>query len=234
MLKRKLISAVTVVLIIPAVIIGGLYLSHGRYYIPALAVVVLSAVPFALKMNFKKLQAREIAVMASITALCVASRAAFFAVPQFKPMCAILIICAASFGKEVGFICGAVSMLLSNMIFGQGIHTPFQMFGMALTAYICGALFHKTKLSGNFIAVCILGAAVCFIVYGFVVDTCSVLMMVSDFTLGSVVSVYLSGVAFNAVHAAATAVFLLIGYIPIKKKLDRIMIKYALFGEETL
>lgn len=232
MLKRKLISALIVALIIPAVIIGGLYLSGGRYYITAVIVVALSTVPFALKMNFKKLQAREIAVLASITALCVASRAAFFALPQFKPMCAILIICAASFGKEIGFICGAVSMLLSNMFFGQGIHTPFQMFGMALTAYICGALFYKTKLSDKTIAVCILGAAACFIVYGFIVDTCSVLMMVSDFTLGSVVSVYLSGVAFNAIHAAATAVFLLIGYKPIRQKLERIQIKYALFGEE--
>lgn len=213
-------------------VVGKICFDNKHYYICAIALIVLAAVPFALKFGKKNIGSRELAVMASIAAAAVASRAAFFALQQVKPMCAVLIIAAAAFGGEVGFVLGALSMFLSNFIFGQGTWTAFQMFGMALTAYLCGKIFYKTKFGKNKLAASVVGGLLCFAVYGFSVDTGSVLLMAADYSPKSIFSVYLSGVPFNLIHGATTAVLLFIGYKPILEKLERVRIKYALFGEE--
>lgn len=214
------------------VIAGKFFLDNKHYYISAVVLMLLAAVPFFIKFGKKNVGARELTVMASIAAAAVASRAAFYALPQVKPMCAVIIIAASAFGGETGFMLGALSVFLSNFIFGQGLWTPFQMFGMALTAYLCGKLFYKTKLGKNKIAVSLLGGAICFAVYGFIVDLSSVFMMSADYSLKSVLAIFASGAPFNLIHGATTAVLLFIGYVPIMEKLERVRIKYALFGEK--
>ena len=47
-------------------------------------------------------QARELVLIAVLVALCVASRAALFMVPHFKPMLAMVIICGLCLGAESG------------------------------------------------------------------------------------------------------------------------------------
>jgi uncharacterized membrane protein len=230
MCKRKLISVISIVLI-PFVIAGGyFYLEYKQYYIVSAVVLILSMIPFFISLENRKLHARELVTIASMVAIAVASRAAFYAIPQVKPMCAIVIITAITFGAQIGFVTGALSMLLSNFIFGQGMWTPFQMFGMGLTALICGLLFYRKKAGDNILIVALTGGVICFAVYGVIVDTSSVLMMSSDFSLGSVLSIYASGLPFNAIHGATTFVVLLIAGKVIKEILERIMIKYDLFG----
>ena len=73
-------------------------------------------------------------------------------------------------------------MFVSNFFFGQGMFTPFQMLGMGLVGFICGLIFHKKSYSNNKLAVSIIGGFACFIVYGIIVDSCSFLMMSTDFT----------------------------------------------------
>lgn len=214
------------------VIAGKFLFDNKHYYISAIILMVFAAAPFFMKFGKKNIGARELTVMASIAAAAVASRAAFYTLPQVKPMCAVLIIAASAFGGETGFVLGALSMLLSNFIFGQGSWTPFQMFGMALTAYLCGKIFYKTKLGKNKIAVSLIGGAVCFAVYGFIVDLNSVFMMSADYSIKSVLTIFASGAPFNLIHGATTAALLFIGYNPIMEKFERVRIKYALFGEE--
>lgn len=215
-----------------SVVAGKFFFDNRHYYISALILILLATVPFFISFNKKNLGARELTVMACIAAAAVASRAAFYSLPQVKPMCAVLIIAASAFGGEVGFMLGVLSVFLSNFIFGQGAWTPFQMFGMALTVYLCGKLFYKTKLGKNKMAVCVIGGLLCFAVYGFIVDLSSVFIMSADYSLKSVLSIFASGISFNIIHGITTAVLLFIGYNPIMEKLERIRTKYALFGEE--
>ena len=63
--------------------------------------------------------------------------------PQFKPVLALTIIAGVAFGGEVGFLVGAMTMLTSNMIFGQGPWTPWQMFAMGIIGFLAGVLFKK-------------------------------------------------------------------------------------------
>lgn len=234
MLKRKLITVSIFFVLMPVLILLGYFFVRGKqYYIVSLIVCVLSFVPFFMSLERKKLQARELVTLASITALAVASRAAFFFLEQAKPTAAIVILAAIAFGPEFGFSVGALSMLLSNMIFGQGMWTPFQMLGMGLTAYVCGLVFHRSfkkesvLFSGFVCGVC------CFAVYGFIVDSSSVLMWVPVLSLKSVLPIYASGLVFNAIHGIVTGILIMCFGKPVFERMTRVKVKYQLFGEKN-
>ena len=84
--------------------------------------------------------AREIAVVAVLTALAVAARAAFVWVPHFKPMAAIIMIAGIAAGPQTGFLVGSVAALASNFIFGQGPWTPWQMLAFGVVGLVAGLL----------------------------------------------------------------------------------------------
>ncbi|MGN1418585.1 MAG: ECF transporter S component [Acutalibacteraceae bacterium] len=226
----KIISALFLLVLAPVcVLVCSRLFSAGNYYISAVLLIMLSIIPFFIYFENRKIKTSEIAVLAVMTALCVASRALFAFLPQVKPMCALVIITAIAFGPNLGFVVGALSVFVSNFIFGQGMFTPFQMLGMGLTAFICSLIFYKKRLASNRFAVSIVGALLCFAVYGFVVDSCSVLMMLTEYTPKSILTVYLSGVPFNLIHALTTEIVLLLLYKPMNDKLSRLRIKYGIF-----
>lgn len=230
MLKKRLASSAIIFVCIPAVVFAGWnFLPNKQYYITGAAVVVLAMAAFLINVKKSQLHARELVILASLAAIAVTSRAAFYALPHVKPMCAVLIIAGAAFGSETGFLLGALSMLLSNFIFGQGAWTPFQMLGMGLTVFVCAKIFHKTKIGKSPLAVSVIGAVLCCVVYGVVVDASSVLMMSADYSLKSIASIYLAGAPTNLIHGAATGFVLFFLYKPMLEKLERIKVKYSLF-----
>ena len=145
-------------------------------------------------------------------------------------MCAVLIIAAFAFGAEFGFISGALSMLISNFIYGQGMWTPFQMMGMGITVFLCAVIIKTFKIK-NRIIIGVISGVLCFFVYGIIVDLGSVFMMVSEFNLKSVLAVYSAGIPFNTVHSISTAVIVALIQPPVTEKLERIKIKYGIFAE---
>ena len=80
----------------------------------------------------RKPQAREVLLIAVMAAIAVVGRMAFFMLPQFKPVTAIVIITGISLGAEAGFLTGAVAGFVSNFFFGQGPWTPWQMFAFGI------------------------------------------------------------------------------------------------------
>ena len=230
--KHRIISVSVLCIFIPAVLISGVFLAKQKQYLPvSLIIAAVSMLPFFLSLERKKLQVRELVIMASVVAVSVASRAAFFFLPQIKPMCALLIATAIAFGPEFGFVSAALSVLLSNLIFGQGIWTPFQMTGMGLTVFLCSLIFYRSKRKNRFL-IAIVGGLLCFAVYGAVVDLSSVFMFVSEINIKSALAVFASGVPFNLIHGLTTAVILAIAQSVINEKLERIKIKYGLFGRK--
>lgn len=225
------LTSVICVLLTPVVIIGCFLLVRGKqYYLASAVIILLALAALFASLEKKKLQTRELVTIACIVALAVAGRAALFMLPQVKLTCAIVILAAISFGPDVGFLCGALSMLVSNVIFGQGAHTPFQMFGMGLVAFLCGVLFYKKKSARNRWLVAAVGGLLCFAVYGFIVDTSSVLFFAQSSDIKAILAVYASGVSFNLIHAATTFVTLAIFTPYIGETFERIAKKYELFG----
>ena len=230
-MSKKIITLFVFILGIPAIIFGCAKLIISKqYYLASALIIVLALAALFWSLEKKKMQTRELVAIACIVALSVVGRAALFMIPQVKLTCAIVILAAISFGPYVGFLCGSLSMLVSNIFFGQGAHTPFQMFGMGLVAFSCGLIFYRKKLGRNRWAVAIVGGILCFAVYGFIVDSSSVLFFTSVPTIKTMLPVYISGLKFNAIHAVATLVALFVATPYIQDTFGRIAKKYGLFS----
>lgn len=227
--KRTLLSVIIVVLCIPLICWMGFTYMQGRHYLLISLVIALgSMIPFFLIFEGRKPKTREIMVMAVLIAIAVAGRAAFYMVPSFKPVAAITIIAAMSFGAESGFLVGALSMLASNMFFGQGPWTPWQMFSMGLIGLIAGLLYAKGLLSEKKIPLCVFGFLITVVLYGGIMNTEHFLMISSRLTWKGLLAVYLSGLPVDSVHGASTAIFLALASRSMLEKLERIKVKYGL------
>jgi len=142
--RRTAVAAALVIICIPLVIAANILFFEDRsYYATSFIIIALAMVPFALVFEGRKPMARELVVIAVMVAIAVAGRAAFFMVPQFKPVVAIVIIAGAALGAESGFAVGALSGFVSNFIFGQGPWTPWQMFAFGIIGFISGLVFYK-------------------------------------------------------------------------------------------
>ena len=75
---------------------------------------------------------------------------------------------------------------------------------------------------------CLFGFMATFFIYGFLMDTASVLMYQSEVTWWSALPLYFSGAPFNLIYACSTVVFLFFGARPLIEKLERIKVKYGL------
>lgn len=228
--KRTTFSTAIVLALVPVTLFFSVfYLGTKQYYITAIIIVFECMLPFFIAFEGKKPKAREITVIATFCAMAIASRAAFFMLPQFKPVMAIAIIAGVAFGGEAGFLVGAVSILVSNLMFGQGPWTPFQMFAMGLTGFLAGVLYKKGVLVRSRIALCIFGSLSAIIIYGGLLNPVSALLWGREnLSIQIIAAYYISGFPMDCVHAASTAIFLWFAAEPCFEKTDRIKEKYGL------
>ena len=227
--KRTLTAMLlTLPLIILTVFIGAFYFGNRKYYFISLLVILETLIPFCMMFENRKPQARELVVISVLCAIAVAGRSAFFMLPQFKPVAAIIIIAGVCFGGETGFLVGAVTGFVSNFFFGQGPWTPWQMFSFGIIGFLAGIFFQKDFLAKTKAMLCIFGAAVTFLVYGGIMNPASVIIWQDKPTWSMISAAYLSGVSFDIVHAASTAFFMWFISEPMIDKIDRIKVKYGL------
>ncbi|BFT73839.1 ECF transporter S component [Paenibacillus sp. P36] len=227
--QRTIIASFMILLIIPLTIWFGIYyLNDRKYYFISLLVILETMLPFVMLFESRKPQARELIVIAVLCAIAVAGRAAFFMVPQFKPVVAMVIISGVCLGAEAGFLVGVVTGFVSNFFFGQGPWTPWQMFAFGIIGFLAGLLFKKGILRRNKAALCIFGGLTTFFIYGGLLNPASVLMSPVQPTKEMFLLAYLQGIPFDLIHAASTVIFLYFIAKPMLSKLDRIKLKYGL------
>jgi energy-coupling factor transport system substrate-specific component len=75
---------------------------------------------------------RMVAVVATLAAVAALGRDAFVALPDVKPITAIAFVVGYALGPLPGFTVGAIGMLASNVMLGQGPYTPWQMAAWGL------------------------------------------------------------------------------------------------------
>ena len=227
--KRTVTATLLILLLIPLTLFVGVYYFAGRkYYFISLLILLECTLPFFLIFEGRKPQVRELVLIAVLVALNVAGRAAFFMLPEFKPVVAMTILAGVAFGGETGFLVGAMTMLVSNMFFSQGVWTPWQMFAMGIIGWLSGVLYRKGVLRRDRLSLCIFGVIASTIVYGGIMNPASALMWSNTINSKILLSYYLTGVPIDLVRAMATFVFLWLGAEPMLEKLDRIKTKYGL------
>lgn len=225
---KKAFLYITVALSLAFIVLWQfLFADSVNYYIVSVVILIVSMLPFFISYEQKKVTARDITLTATLIALAVVSRAAFYLVPQVKPIAAVVIVSAVCLGAHKGYIVGAFSAFVSNFIFGQGMWTPFQMVALGTVGLLAGLIFQWLKV--NRYTLSIVGFVLATVVYGVIVDASTVLSAYgNNVTLKGALSIYASGAVFSLVFGGATAVFLFLFGMPFITKIERISKKYAL------
>ena len=227
--KRTVAAAVMILLLVPVTLFVGLfYLDNKKYYFISLLILLECMAPFFLLFEGRKPQARELVVIAVLCAVAVAGRAALFMLPQCKPVMALTILAGVAFGGEAGFLVGAMTMLLSNLLFAQGPWTPYQMFAMGIIGFLAGLLFRRGLLRRSRVSLAVFGALAAIVVYGGIMNPVSALLWSQALNGAVLLTYYLSGFPMDLIQAIATFLFLWFAAEPLLEKLERIKVKYGL------
>ena len=204
------------------------------YYVICIVILLGAFLLFVRGFESRKPGAREVVILAVMSAIAVASRAVFVMIPFVKPILGIIMITGIAFGVEAGFLTGAVSALVSNFIFGQGPWTPRQMFAYGLAGAIAGFLA-KRKIMGTdrLLLTSFLGYVIVQFIVGPILDCSSLLLMGGTLSKEFVLAVFTAGATPNGILGIATGVTLLLLCKPMVGKLNRLKIKYGIMEADA-
>jgi energy-coupling factor transport system substrate-specific component len=152
--------------------------------------------------------ARVIALVATLGALAALGRIAFAPLPNVKPTTDIVLISGYVLGGAPGFMVGAVAALASNLFFGQGPWTPWQMAawgGVGLAgaglAWIAGRELGRVPLA----AAC----AVASLGFGVVMNLHLWISYSGDHTAAKLAATFATSLPFDLAHAIGSTLFCL-------------------------
>ncbi len=221
---KKILTFVIICVAVPAVAVAGMYVSGQRsYYWIAILTAALSCVPFFISFEKGKSGIRKMLVIAVMTAVSVAGRIVFAEIPSFKPVTALVMITALSFGPEAGFITGSLSAILSNLWFGQGPWTAFQMFAWGFNGFLTGLAARPLK---KHLSLLVGFGALMGVLYSFILDINTILWMDGVFNLKRYIAILGTSARVTVIYMISNALFLLVLAKPMGKTLDRVRKKY--------
>ena len=152
--------------------------------------------------------ARVLALVAALAALAVIGRIAFAPIPNVKPTTDIVLLTGYVLGGAPGFAVGAVAAVASNLFFGQGPWTPWQMFAWGLVG-VGGAglarLFGRELGRGSLAAAC----AVAGLVYGGIMNVSLWVLYSGDHTLAKLGAYFATSFPFDLAHVVGNVLFCL-------------------------
>ena len=226
MKKSKVLTYIFLLVASPvAVLAGSLIFGSKAYIFISACVAMLSLIPFFLRFEKGRTRTKNLVVLATMVTLSVIGRSVFAFLPNFKPVTAIVVITGIYLGAENGFLCGALSALISNFIFGQGPWTPFQMLAWGLIGLFAALL--SRPLGKSRIALCAYGVfSAAF--YSLLLDVFAVLWQDGIFNPARYLALTVASIPVMLAYAAANVTFLLLLSKPIGEKLYRVKTKYGL------
>ena len=95
--------------------------------------LVVGIIYFIFKMyEQSKPTVESIVLIAVLTAIATAGRMIFISIPMVNLASFIIIMVGVVFGKEEGFLVGALTALVTSFFAGLGVWTIFQMLGWVM------------------------------------------------------------------------------------------------------
>ena len=142
----------------------------------------------------------------------------------------LALMTAACMASQAGFLSGVMTAFISDMFFGMGPWTLWQMIGFGLIGLISAIIFNQERIEkmGGFakLILCTYGFLVTFLLYGLLMDMATVFMVTDKPKLSTFIATYSAGIVFNMIHGISTFIFLYLMANPLSKKIKRILIKY--------
>ena len=146
--KRTIASAMMIFIGVPFILFVSTLLDSGKLFmISSLGVVACCMAPFFMVFEKRKPKAREIVLVAMMSAITVACHMFFHVTVPIQIGTAMVIVAGISMGPEAGFLVGALSRFVCNFYMGQGPWTPWQMFCWGLLGFLAGLAFNKVDMA---------------------------------------------------------------------------------------
>lgn len=225
-MHKNFIKYGVIFICIPAIVALGIFVFDSRQNIfISLCAAVAACIPFFITFEKKDTNTRKMVIIAVMTTLSVAGRSIFYILPGFKPVTAIVVITALFFGSEAGFLTGALSAIVSNIFFGQGPWTPFQMFAWGMIGFLAGILSKQLKSSKILLCVYGIFAGVAF---SLILNAWTALWVNNVFNFNLYLAAFVTGLPATLTYAVSNVIFLLFLTKPIGAKLERVRVKYGL------
>jgi prenyltransferase/squalene oxidase-like repeat protein len=151
---------------------------------------------------------KVLALVATLAAMAALGRVAFAPLPNVKPTTDIVLLSGFALGGAPGFAVGAVAALASNIVFGQGPWTPWQMGAWGLVG-VLGAVLGA--VSGRRLGRIPLAVAcgVAGLLFGAVLDYSTWVTFSGEHTLEGYLAFTGSSIGFNVAHVIGNVVFCL-------------------------
>ncbi|MBM7688118.1 ECF transporter S component [Enterococcus ureilyticus] len=221
-IKRVVFRIATMLFLL---IIGLVLFQASQYQIISMLLVIAACLPIYYRYERKQINIKELVLIAILTALAVLGRFLFYMIPAVTPMTAIIIISGICLGAEVGFLVGSLSAITSNMLFGQGPWTPFQMFSWGLIGLVAGLPWMQTILKKSYLFLVLYGIAAGFF-FSFFMDLWTVFSIDRFFSWQRYLALLLSAAPYTISYCFSNAFFSCLLFRSIQTKLQRILIKY--------
>ncbi len=227
----KIIEILSLILV-PVALLLCAWLRIEQTALLTALVAALALVPFFVRFEHQRPKPRDIMPIVVLSAVAAVGRIIFAPFPSFKPVTAICIIAGISFGRQAGFLVGALAALASNMFFGQGPFTPWQMYAWGLIGYLAGALFENgaplAALREQHPSVVFAFGAFSALLYGFILDSWTLVGYVNPVTPEAALLLYGAGLPFSLTQMVATIVFLIPTLKPWGRMFEHFKIKYGI------
>lgn len=227
MKRSTLVTLLVFCLLLPATLYFGSRLGGRSYYITSTLIIIEMLVPFFLSFEGRKVQARELVIIAVLCAIAIVARVAI-PIPHIKPMFAVIMLAGVAFGPQTGFMVGAISAFVSNFFAGQGPTTPWQMLAYGAGGLLAGFFAQRGWLKKNRWELAFFGFFAAALWVGPLLDLSTLFLVTTTINWGSVLLVFGNGVPVNLMQAVTTFVTMLLFGVPLLDRLDRIKEKYGM------
>ena len=154
----------------------------------------------------RQISSKEVSLIAMMSGLSAVARVPFAAVPSIQPCTFLILYTGYVFGPVAGFMVGAITALVSNLLLGQGPWTVFQMLAWGLVG-ITAAVLPKLKVKK--LGILVFGVVWGF-VFGWIMNLWYWLAFMYPHTWTTFVFAMGSSLWFDLLHALGNAVFILL------------------------
>lgn len=170
----------------------------------------------------KKPPVESIVLIAVLTAIAVVGRLILMSIPAVNLASFIIIMVGVVYGKEEGFLVGALTAFVSGLFMGMGYWVLFQMLAWGLMGASAGFLASRFDSVGFRIVFGLLWG----FLYGWITDISAIFYSGTALEITPIIALYLNGVSYDLTHGVTNAVLLVVLYDWFKKMFARAKVKY--------
>lgn len=227
--SRRYLIIISVIIFLLLILSIGLFKYHA-YLLVSLIMIACMMIPFFARFEIRKIEGREVVVLAILAAIAAVVRVPFAGLPSVQPTSFVIIVTGLVFGAESGFIVGAIAAIVSNIFLGQGPWTPWQMYAWGMMGMSAGLLrntWWMKKLWGKITFGFIWGY-----LFGWFMNLWIIVSYIENFTWEFFAGIYASSIYFDLAHGLSNVFFLLVFSASWMKIMERFKRKYGLLSED--